>query len=277
MTRPVDHSSLANDAGEKPVWEQHSFDPLPVTIQDLGLKPFREVWELQRETQRALIAGEQSESVFLCEHPPVITLGKSASEDHLRASPAELSRANIEVIRIERGGDVTFHGPGQLVVYPIIDLRKRKTAVDWYMRSLEEVIIRALHDLGFESFRIVEKTGVWTGTGRCGRPPGSKKIGSIGVRLSRWCTMHGFSLNIEDLRESFALIDPCGMQEVEVSSVRELLEERRIDAEIRLRPASSRVLDMNNSGSAVSAAVLFDTVKERVLDHFCQVFNYWRV
>ncbi|MCB0354534.1 MAG: lipoyl(octanoyl) transferase LipB [Bdellovibrionales bacterium] len=228
------------------------FKVLPIEVIDFGLEDFRIIWPLQREAQRGLIEGASGPKLFLGQHPPVITLGRSAKDHSLKVSQEHLRSKGIETIEIERGGDVTYHGPGQIVVYPIIDLRQRRTAVDWYMRSLEEVVLRTLKAFDIKGFRVQGRTGVWTEAVQYGRPPTAKKIASIGVRLSRWCTMHGFSLNItEEIHSGFELIHPCGMEGVEVTSLRE--------------EASREQQFTLSEGKAV------------IVSEFCNVFNYRRV
>lgn len=182
-------------------------------ILNLGLKPYRTVWELQRELQRNLMDHKGKDTILLCQHHAVITVGRSAKEGNVLASPAVLAQRGIELLHIERGGDVTYHGPGQLVVYPILDLRKRRQDVGWYMRLLEEVIIRTLLDFDLHGSRIPQKSGVFVG---------ESKIASIGVRISRWCTMHGLAINVLDQSAGFSLINPCGYQGLKTCSMESL-------------------------------------------------------
>ena len=175
-----------------------------IQVLDLGARPYQEVWELQRRLQRELIDGSGTEYFLLCEHTPaVITLGRSADSSNVLSSRDQLGRLGIQVLETERGGDVTWHGPGQIVGYPILDLRQRRQDVSWYMRSLETVLIRALKCWGIDAAGLPGKPGVWIDDCR--------KIASLGVRISRWCTMHGFALNVRDCRAGFALINPCGL------------------------------------------------------------------
>ena len=187
-------------------------------IEDLGLRPYGEVLELQRELRRQRIAGELKEDVLLLvEHPPVVTLGRGTRASSLPLSPAELERRGVEVFEVERGGDVTFHGPGQLVGYPILDLREHREDLHWYLRSLEDVLIDALGRLGIEADRNPGLTGVWTA---------GRKIASIGIHVKQWVTLHGFAVNVTTDLDPFDLIVPCGINQVVMTSVAEELLRR---------------------------------------------------
>ncbi len=177
----------------------------------LGTRPYGEVLELQRDLARARITGELSEDLLLLvEHRPVVTLGRSAKEQHLVAPRGALEARGVELFEVERGGDVTFHGPGQLVGYPIVDLRRHKKDLHWYLRQLEEVLIRAVATLGVAGERNPPYTGVWTG---------GRKLASIGVHARDWVTWHGFALNVTTDLSYFDLIVPCGIQAVTMTSV----------------------------------------------------------
>jgi lipoate-protein ligase B len=199
-------------------------------IRRLGLRPYREVWDLQKKLQAELIAGAGRDTLILCRHPAVITLGRSAKSENVLASAEELSRGGVERFEIERGGDVTFHGPGQLVAYPIVNLNFKKRDVGWYMRSLEEMLIRLLARYAVKGQRIDGKTGVWVES--C--DGAAKKIASIGVRISRWCTMHGAALNVEPDVPGFSLINPCGFNSSEMTSMAECLKDGSLPKEFRL-------------------------------------------
>lgn len=180
----------------------------------------------QRDLARAKIAGElDSDLVLLLEHEPVVTTGRGGRAESLLASPEELAGAGVAKFEVERGGDLTYHGPGQLVGYPILDLTRWKRDLHWYLRQLENVLIRALGELGAEAFRVPGYTGVWVGdpaaTSEDGRRAGmARKIASLGVHVSRWVTWHGFALNVTDepLRR-FDLIVPCGISGVRMTSL----------------------------------------------------------
>ncbi|HUQ14671.1 MAG TPA: lipoyl(octanoyl) transferase LipB [Gemmatimonadales bacterium] len=183
----------------------------PLRIEDLGRRPYAEVLELQRDLRRRRIEGELGEDVLLLvEHPPVITLGRGTRPSSLPIAPAELERRGVEVYEVERGGDVTFHGPGQLVGYPILDLRGHRQDLHWYLRSLEDVLIQALGGLGIEADRNPGLTGVWTA---------GRKIASIGIHVKQWVTLHGFALNVTTDLDPFDLIVPCGIRQVVMTSV----------------------------------------------------------
>ena len=204
----------------------------PLRIEDLGRRPYGEVLELQRELRRQRIEGELAEDVLLLvEHPPVITLGRGTRPSSLPIAPAELERRGVEVFEIERGGDVTFHGPGQLVGYPILDLRGYRQDLHWYLRSLEDVLIQALGALGIEADRNPGLTGVWTA---------GRKIASIGIHVKQWVTLHGFALNVTTDLDPFDLIVPCGIRQVVMTSVAaELL---RADSEPLMAEVRDRVV-----------------------------------
>jgi len=155
-------------------------------------------------------------------------LGRSAKPGNVLYSTEQLLAKGVSIFEVERGGDVTFHGPGQMVLYPIINLASRHRDVGWYMRTLEQIVVDALQPLGITGLQVPGRTGVWThgaetdiqinGLGRDTGTPNAK-IASIGVRISRWCTMHGLALNVADNREGFALINPCGFCDIQVTSV----------------------------------------------------------
>jgi len=175
-------------------------------IQDLGLCSYKEVWDLQKNIQADRIAGKDQDTLLLVEHTPVYTFGKNADKNHLLQHYPE----NVEIFDIERGGDITFHGPGQLVGYPILDLNNYKKSISWYMRSLEEVIIDTLDIYGLVAIRKDGLTGVWIG---------DEKIAALGVRISRWVTMHGFAFNISSDLSYFGNIIPCGIADKQVTSL----------------------------------------------------------
>jgi lipoyl(octanoyl) transferase len=182
-------------------------------VERLGTVAYGVALELQRRVARERISGEiPQDLLLLLEHPPVVTLGRSAKERNLLASPALLAARGVELFEVERGGDVTFHGPGQLVGYPIIDLKRHKRDLHWYLRSVEEALIRALGQLGIPAERNAGFTGVWT----AGR---ERKIASIGVHARDWVTWHGFALNVTTDLTYFDLMVPCGIQQVTMTSV----------------------------------------------------------
>jgi len=185
---------------------------------DLGMMAYEEALGLQRAMARARISGDLGEDLLLLvEHPPVVTLGRSFKERHLLASPALLANRGVELFEVERGGDVTFHGPGQLVGYPIVDLKRHKRDLHWYLRQVEEALIRAIAPFGLLGDRRAGLTGVWTD---------GRKLASIGVHARDWVTWHGFALNVTTDLRYFDLIVPCGIDAVEMSSVGRELERR---------------------------------------------------
>ncbi|MEP6493995.1 MAG: lipoyl(octanoyl) transferase LipB [bacterium] len=207
-------------------------------VERLGVMPYAQALELQRQVARARIAGTISEDVLLLvEHPPVVTLGRSSKERNLLASPEVLAARGVELFEVERGGDVTFHGPGQLVGYPIIDLKRHRQDLHWYLRQVEQALIVALGDVGIAGERSVGYTGVWTQ---------GRKIASIGVHARDWVTWHGFALNVSTDLSYFQLMVPCGIQSVTMTSV---------DREL-----GAGVVDMDRVESCVAAAfgVVFD-------------------
>ncbi len=194
-----------------------SADARELWVERLGVVPYGVALDRQRQSARDRISGAIAQDVLLLlEHPPVVTLGRSAKERHLLASPELLASRGVELFEVERGGDVTFHGPGQLVGYPIVDLKRHKQDLHWYLRSLEEALIRALGALGIAAERNPGLTGVWTH---------GRKIASIGVHARDWVTWHGFALNVTTDLSYFDLMIPCGIQAVTMTSVaRELGE-----------------------------------------------------
>lgn len=215
-----------------------ALEPHPCTILRLGRRPYEELWTLQKKLQQELLSSTGTETLILCQHDPVITFGKSSRSENLLAAPELLSSKGIKVIEIERGGDVTYHGPGQLVGYPILDLHKHRTDVHWYMRALEEVLLRTLADFGIESLRIQGKTGVWTNNKDNAIQFAHLKLASMGVRISRWVTLHGFALNVTDCSEGFALINPCGFKSQEMTWM-----ERECGTSISMQHLEEKLID----------------------------------
>jgi lipoyl(octanoyl) transferase len=204
-------------------------DPL-LLVARLGTVPYAEALELQRAAARARIAGTLAEDLLLLvEHPPVVTLGRGTKAASLPLAPEAIRARGVEVHEVERGGDVTFHGPGQLVGYPIVDLERHRRDLHWYLRQVEEGLIGALAALGVRAGRSAGYTGVWVGDGEGDasvprHPEGEarrlRKIASIGVHARGWVTSHGFALNVttEPLRY-FDLIVPCGIAGADMTSV----------------------------------------------------------
>jgi lipoyl(octanoyl) transferase len=192
-------------------------------VVSLGRVSYADAWALQREIAQARIAGEVPQDVLLLvEHPPVVTLGRSSKEAHLVASRELLGARGVELYEVERGGDVTFHGPGQLVGYPIVDLKRHRQDLHWYLRQVEESLIRGIASYGLAGFRVPGYTGVWVGEEVAEMSqisPATRKLASIGVHARDWVTWHGFALNVSTDLRFFDLIVPCGIQSVAMTTM----------------------------------------------------------
>jgi lipoyl(octanoyl) transferase len=185
-------------------------------VLDLGLTPYDVAWALQKRAAAARISGALDQDLLiLVQHPPVVTLGRSTKPGNLLVSPEYLASRGIELRDVERGGDVTIHEPGQLVAYPIIDLKRHKQDLHWYLRQIEEAVIVALTSFGLECGRVEGRTGVWrereTGT--------QVKLASIGVHAKDWVTSHGVALNVCNDLATFNHVVPCGLGDVQMSTV----------------------------------------------------------
>ncbi len=194
----------------------------------MGRLDYQTAWDLQKVIQKRLIDNKRSETpeeiphiCLLVEHPPVFTLGKSGDETNLLASEKDLQENGATFIRIDRGGDITYHGPGQIVGYPILDLDRFYTDIHRYLRDLEQVIMDTCSDFGIQTGRFKDRTGVWVDA----EQGNEKKICAMGIRCSRWVTMHGFALNVAPDLKHFSMIVPCGIDDRAVTSMEmELLE-----------------------------------------------------
>ncbi|MGE5400310.1 MAG: lipoyl(octanoyl) transferase LipB [Ignavibacteriales bacterium] len=204
---------------------------------DLGLINYDKAWELQRETFELRKNNDIPDRLYLLEHPHTYTLGKVADKNNLISSEQYLKENQISVYEIDRGGDITYHGPGQVVGYPIINLSDWKQDAHQYLRGLEEVIIRTCRDYGLETTRIEKLTGVWIE---------DRKIAAIGIKVSRWITMHGFAFNVNTDLSLFNGIIPCGITDKKVTSLA-----RELGGE----------MDING-------------VKEKLVENFKTVFGY---
>jgi lipoyl(octanoyl) transferase len=191
-------------------------------IVDLGLIGFAEAFALQKRIVAARKAEAIGDVFLLCEHPHVITLGRSGKRENLLASDRVLAQKGVEFHATNRGGDITYHGPGQVVGYPVIQLGAIRRDVVWYVRMLEEVMIRACADFSIEAQRECGKTGVWVGGG-VRNAVQAEKIGAIGVHISRWVTSHGFAFNVSTDLRYFDLIVPCGIAERTATSLEKVL------------------------------------------------------
>jgi len=180
----------------------------------LGLVGYRKAYHLQRRLLRQRFDGEIRDTILLLEHLPAITIGKSGKLENVLVSQAKLARESISLFFTDRGGDVTYHGPGQLVAYPIIDLRQRGRDIHRYVHDLEEVVIRTLSDFSIEAHRDGSHAGVWVK---------DEEIAAIGLSVKRWITMHGIALNVNPKLEHFSLINPCGFSNRKATSMARLL------------------------------------------------------
>lgn len=223
-----------------------------VKVIDLGRESYQPVWDLQEEQLKKIVALKRENRsaevplatpnyFYWVEHPPVITLGKSGLPKHLLLTESQLVQKGIEFFTTNRGGDITFHGPGQLVGYPILDLENFFTDIHKYLRLLEEAVILTLKDYGLEAQRSAGETGVWLDVGT----PFARKICAMGVKASRWVTMHGFALNVNTDLTYFDYIVPCGIQGKAVTSLK---------AELKRE-------------------ISLDEVKEKILGHFSSLFH----
>ncbi len=203
---------------------------------------------LQERLHAARVAGSIGDTVLFVEHPAVITLGRGAHADHLLASADELGELGVQVVQTGRGGDITLHGPGQLVCYPVLDLAPDRKDVRRYVKDLAEVMRRVALQYGVDSGLVDEHVGLWTNRQSAGAFRGVDsasdlaKLGAIGVRISRWVTMHGFALNLSTSLALFALIVPCGIREYGVTSLAELIDNRSCPTVVEAAPQAFAAL-----------------------------------
>jgi lipoyl(octanoyl) transferase len=231
----VDVATLTDAAAAHPLVE-------PIAAEWLGRVPYREAWALQKRLAAARADGEIGDRLLLLEHPPVLTLGKHADERHVVAPADELARRGIEVIRVERGGEVTYHGPGQLVAYPIIALSRRGLLLRPLVRALEAAMVATCASFGVQAERRDGHPGCWCDSE--GDSP--RKIGALGIRVERGVSYHGIALNIEPDLADFDLIDACGMPGVASTSIA-----RELD-----RPGRSHgPLDVERAATVFAAAL----------------------
>jgi lipoyl(octanoyl) transferase len=200
---------------------------MQIVVSNLGRTRYADTWDLQRRLFDLRVHGRIDDVLLFTEHEHVYTLGKGGDSNHLLASDEELNIDGTEVFRIDRGGDITYHGPGQIVGYPILDLNRHTPDIHRYLRSLEDVLIRLLAGYDIHGEREDGMTGVWVG---------GEKIAALGVKVSRWVTMHGFALNVNTDLQKFERIIPCGIFHKGVTSMRTLLgrELRVEEVEARL-------------------------------------------
>jgi len=215
---------------------------VPLAVRRLGAISYSDALELQKRLVEERRAGTIGDTLLLLEHPPVVTLGarNRNKSSNIVASADELAQAGVAVSETGRGGDVTYHGPGQLVGYPILDLNPDRRDVHRYVRDLEEVLIDAIAAFGIEGRRVEGLTGVWVG-----QPGREEKIAAIGVRISRWITSHGFALNVSTNLDHFRLIVPCGIADRGVTSVARVLgtSVSMLDVEAAVVTSFARVFD----------------------------------
>lgn len=189
-------------------------------VVDLGAISYARALEFQRRAVAARKAGRVPDLLLWCEHFPVITLGRNGKREHLRASERVLRQMNVEFHDTERGGDITFHGPGQIVGYPILDLTQLRRDVRWYVEQLEELMIAATAEYGVTARRAEGRHGVWVPAAEGGA---AEKLGALGVHISRWVTSHGFAYNVSTDLRNFDLIVPCGLAQTKPTSLEKLL------------------------------------------------------
>jgi lipoyl(octanoyl) transferase len=187
-------------------------------IVDFGSIGYAEAWALQKRVAAARKAGAIEDVLLLCEHPHVITQGRNGKREHLLASEHVLRQKGVEFHTADRGGDITYHGPGQIVGYPILNLGAIRRDVVWYVRMLEEAMIRATAEFGVAAERVAGKTGIWVKNGNA-----EEKLAAIGVHISRWVTSHGFAYNVSTDLRYFDLIVPCGIAGCKATSLEKLL------------------------------------------------------
>ena len=182
-----------------------------IIIEDWSLIPFRDAWSRQEQYVRDIQQGIRPSTLIFCEHPAVLTIGREGGEHNVKIDPALLFMQGIEVIPINRGGDITAHNPGQLIGYPLFHLSEYREDLHWFLRSIEDIIMQVLAEYGIASGRVEGKTGVWIEQER--------KICAIGLHCSRWVTSHGFALNVNNELSIFDSIVPCGIPDKEVTSM----------------------------------------------------------
>lgn len=204
---------------------------------DLDKISYQEAWDLQKRVLEMRLKNSVSDTLFLLEHPHTYTLGKIADKNNLIYDEEDLKQKEITVFDIDRGGDITYHGPGQIVGYPIIDLKDWKKDTHLYLRNLEEVLIRTCADYGLKAGRKEKYTGVWLE---------DRKICAIGIKVSRWITMHGFAFNVNTDLNLFNGIVPCGIKEKEVTSL----------------------------SKELNREILLEDVKDKIIKHFADLFGY---
>ena len=201
-----------------------------IQLLDLGVMKYHDAWKMQKQLFKEVTENRNSNYLLLTEHPPVITLGKSSHENNIVTNQNILQSKNIDVVEIDRGGDVTFHGPGQIVGYPILNLEHFKKDIHWYLRSIEEVIIQTLDFFEITAKRLDGLTGVWIH---------NQKICAIGIKVTRWVTMHGFALNVSTQLDYFNHIIPCGISDKSVTSMEEIKKQKFLTVDVKQKICES--------------------------------------
>src|ERR1700689_2852477 len=210
-------------------------------VVDLGLISYAAAYALQQQVVAARKRGDLPDVLLLCEHPHVITLGRNGKPEHLRANGRLLAQMNVDFCETDRGGDITYHGPGQIVGYPILDLTEHRRDVRWYVQLLEEMMIRTSAEFGIVARRVEGRHGLWVDTAA----DQEEKLAAIGVHLSRWVTSHGFAYNVSTDLRYFDLIVPCGISDKRATSLERIL----------------------------GRAVDFSEAEEKITRHFGEVFD----
>lgn len=218
-------------------------------LEQHGLVDYAAALELQRERVAQRKAGTIPDTLILIEHPHVYTLGRNAQKENVLVSEEFLASRGAQVFTTDRGGDVTYHGPGQLVGYPILDLTQHRRDISWYMRSLEDVLIRTARDYGIEAERSAGCTGVWVG---------NDKLTAMGVHLSRWVTSHGFAMNVNTDMRYFEWIVPCGLQCKGVTSLEKLLGHP-----VKMEEVTARVVEHFGKVFGLEVEAIEKSVKAR--------------
>ena len=195
-----------------------------------GLVPYKTAYGWQRAAAQQRISGDDTDVLIVLQHPPVVTLGRLADSANVLASRDTLESQGIEIVETDRGGDVTYHGPGQMVAYPVLNLERYWKDIGWYLRCLEDVVIRTINDFGITGDRIPGYTGVWVS---------DEKIAAIGVAVRKWVTYHGIAINIDLDLEFFKYIKPCGMEDVKITSLKKELDRGLDINETKYRLASA--------------------------------------
>jgi lipoyl(octanoyl) transferase len=229
----------------------------PLLITDLGLISYADAYALQQRLIAARKANAIDDVLLFCEHPHVITLGRNANRSNLLASENVLRQKNVELHSTNRGGDITYHGPGQIVGYPIVNLDKIKRDVGWYVRALEEAMIRASADFGVTAYRVPGKTGIWVEA-----EPTEEKLAAIGVHISRWVTSHGFAYNVSTDLRNFDLIIPCGISGRKATSLEKILQWSVGLSEVKPRLSHHLAELISRAPTAVSLEQLLSRIVE---------------